>query len=190
MSFRYNYGKKQLHGLYLIGVGVALIAFILLSGSAQPPGTTATSSTIATTTAPIATTTTLAAATTTAPPTTTTTAAATVTTSTTVAGNQPPAVISVSTKPDPIRTGKEVTFSANVADAEGEFVTVKICKDAQCNTRFCAGQGDAKPNGTAITCSYVIPVTVTGKTSYWAKAEEAGRSSPIAGPFSFNVTPL
>ncbi len=183
MKYSFANNNKKPHGLYLVGIGLILIAFVLLTSNSWQP-TTTTTTTIAPTTLPVQTTTT-AATTTTISITTTTTS-----TTTTIAGNQPPRVISAKQMPDPIRTGREVTFKVNVVDAESEFVTVSVCKNAQCTGRYCIGQGNAKPEGADISCTYIIPVTTTGAINYWAKAEEAGRASEIAGPFVLNVTSL
>ena len=157
MKYNFTSSNKKPHRLYLVGVGLILIAFVLLTNNNQQPQTTTTTST---------------------------------TTTSTIAGNQPPRIVSAKQKPDPIRTGREVTFAVTVADAESEFVTVSVCKNLQCTGRYCTGQGNTKPEGAEITCTYVIPVTTTGAINYWAKAEEAGRTSEIAGPFVFNVTSL
>lgn len=180
MAYSFTGRNKKPHGLYLVAAGLLAIAFILLADSNQRPIATTTT----TTTLPVQTTTTTAI-TTTVPTVTTTTS-----TTTTIAGNQPPKIISARQSPDPIRTGREVTFSVTVADLESEFVTVSVCKNAQCTGRYCIGQGNAKPAGAEIACKYVITVTTTGVVNYWAKAEEAGRSSEIAGPFILNVTSL
>ncbi len=124
--------------------------------------------------------------------TTTTTIATTTTveTTTTIAGNQPPIIISATASPNPIRTGKQATFSVVVSDAESEFVTVSVCKNALCTGRYCTQQGDSTATGANITCTYVIPVTTTGELNFWAQAQEAGHSSAIAGPFTLTVTPI
>lgn len=181
MKYSFKTNDKRPHGLYLVGVGLVLIAYVLLTGGSQQPQTTTTTQTTTSTVQP----------TTTAAPTTTLASATTTSTTTsTIAGNQPPRIVSAKQVPDPIRTGREVTFSVTAADKESEFVTVSVCKNAQCTGRYCIGQGNAKPEGSEITCTYVIPVTTSGAINYWAKAEEAGRSSEIAGPFVLNVTSL
>ncbi|MBI4177429.1 MAG: hypothetical protein HY516_03600 [Candidatus Aenigmarchaeota archaeon] len=181
MKYDFTRRGKKHPSLYIIAAGVILLAFALVTGNQQQPAATTTTST-----------TTTIAATTTAPTTTTVPATTTTstTTTTTIAGNQPPRVISSAQKPDPIRTGREVTFLVKVADAESEFVTVNVCKNAQCTARYCIGQGNAKPAGADIACTYVIPVTTSGAINYWAKAEQAGGVSEIAGPFILNVTSL
>ncbi|MBI4167941.1 MAG: hypothetical protein HY515_03225 [Candidatus Aenigmarchaeota archaeon] len=183
----YDFTKKtgKHPSLYMIGVGILLVIYVLLAGNVtEAPVTTTTT----TTTTPATTTTIQATTTTLTPATTTTTIAAT--TTTTAAGNQPPHIVSAKQSPDPVRTGKTVTFKVSVADKESEFVTVSVCKNAQCTGRYCSVQGNTKPDGAELSCTYDIPVTTTGIINYWAKAEEAGRSSGIAGPFVLNVTSL
>ncbi len=181
----YDFTKKTSKhpSLYVVGAGVLLMIYVLLAGDVTQTPVTTTTTTTATTT-----TTTPATTTTSTPAITTTTIA--IATTTTAAGNQPPSILSSAQKPNPIRTGREVTFAVKVIDKESEFVTVSVCKNAQCTGRYCIGQGTAKPEGAEITCTYVIPVTTTGTVNYWAKAEEAGRSSETAGPFVLNVTSL
>ncbi|MBI3413527.1 MAG: hypothetical protein HY051_05640 [Candidatus Aenigmarchaeota archaeon] len=180
MNYDFTGRNKRHPSLYIIGVGILLLLFVLFSGKTEQPQQTTTTTTTITATTTVSATTML-------PSTTTTT---TSTTTSTIAGNQPPRVLSSVQRPNPVRTGKEVTFAVTVADAESEFVTVSVCKNEQCTGRYCIGQGSAKPDGAEITCTYVIPVTTSGAINYWAKAEEAGRSSEIAGSFVLNVTSL
>ncbi len=198
---KYSFKKNRHHGLYVAGAGFFLLAFALMTNTPQTTctaviycqdgyTTSACSNSVCkdhggvlTTTTSTVTTTTVT--TTTIPvPTTTTTS----TTTTTVTGNQPPHIISASQKPNPVKIGKTATFNIVAADAESEFVTVSVCKNAQCTGRYCSVQGTTKPNGATFSCTYDIPVTIKNSFNYWAKAEEAGRSSEIVGPFVLNVT--
>ncbi|MBI2085332.1 MAG: hypothetical protein HYT71_02365 [Candidatus Aenigmarchaeota archaeon] len=183
MKYSYRKNQQKSNPIYLIGAALALIAYVLLTGDTQTPATT-TTTTLETTTTSITTTTTT--------PTTTIEISTTTTTSTTttITGNQPPQIISASQKPNPVKVGKTATFNIAVADAESEFVTVSVCKNANCTGRYCSVQGNTKPNGTAFSCTYDLPITTKGSFDYWVKADEAGRSSGIIGPFTLNVTSL
>ncbi len=185
MKYSFKKNQKKPDNIHLIGAVLALIAFFLLTGNSQ--NTTTTTTTIPTTTT---TTVTMPTTTTTTMETTTTTTTTMPATTTTIAGNQPPKIISSSQKPNPVKVGKTATFNVVVSDAESEFVTVSICKNANCTGRYCSVQGNTKPEGTVFSCTYDIPVTTKGSFDYWTKADEAGRSSGIIGPFTLNVTSL
>ncbi|MFH0889550.1 MAG: hypothetical protein V1836_00190 [Candidatus Aenigmatarchaeota archaeon] len=200
---KYSYNKPSNKIALAVSILVIIAIIFLVNANNQPTQTTTTTTNIIVCTqdaklcpdnsyvsrdpanncqffdCPVATTTTI---------TTTTITTTTTVTTTTIAGNQPPNVISAAAVPNPIRTGREVTFNVNVSDAESEFVTASICKNAQCTGRYCTGQRSTNPIGASVTCTYVIPISIVGQITFWAMAQEAGQSSTTVGPFTLNVT--
>ncbi|MDY6778214.1 MAG: Ig-like domain-containing protein, partial [Candidatus Nanohaloarchaea archaeon] len=79
--------------------------------------------------------------------------------------------------PDPITSGKVLTFNPSISDQHTSVQTAQVCMDQRCGRIFCTLNGSS--------CSYRTEAFTRGVDEYWIRATDIVNNRRTRGPYRF-----